>query len=300
MTQAVQAIDFIEVEPGGSPFFCDWYSCLVDETEDNIIEALDVPMGLSEIRPCSGVPQYDQSRALWSHHYADRAMLEISYGGNQGASPHLVAKGYTAHQAMKIVRRVFPAHRVGRMDVAVDLKPRVPGQPLYELVSGILHELHLSLGLKTRTINHDVPAMGRTHYLGSRESVAMIRLYEKDKEQASKGLPYIPGNVRLELEIKPQKRGDRARWASVSLEDAWGASRWTRTLADRVLSLDAQAIRRDQPMQRTDEQTWEQILRQHTKLLQRLGPERSQAMLRSLFEGGRDGLSQDVREAAAA
>jgi len=294
VTLAVEGVDFIEVEPSGSPYFCDWYACLVDETPDNIIEALSEPMGLTEIKPCSGVPQYERSLALWSHRFSDRAMFEISFGGNQGASPHLVAKGYVAHEAMKVLRRVFPSHRVSRMDVAVDLV----GPQLYEQVSAILRELHLSSGLKTRTINHDVPAMGRTHYLGSRESLVMVRLYEKDKEQASKGLSYIPGNVRAELEIKPHKRADRARWASVSLEDAWGAASWTRKLAERVLGLDAQVIRRAPAMKRTDEETWQQILSQHMKLVNRLGEERAVELLRAACREGKTGLDEAVRSAA--
>lgn len=294
MTLAVEGIDFIEVGLSGSPYFCDWYACLVDETPDNIMEALSVPMGLTDIKPCSGVPQYDHSVALWSHQFSDRPMFELSYGGNQGASPHLVAKGYTAHEAMKVLRHVFPSHRVSRMDVAVDLK----GEGLYEKVSAILHELHLASGLKARTINHDVPAMGRTHYLGSRQSVAMVRLYEKDKEQAAKGQPYIPGNVRLELEIKPQKRADRARWAGVSLEGAWGVTSWARNLAGRVLSLDGQVIRRAPAMKRTDEETWQQILAQHSKLLHRVTEERAVELLRKMFAEGKIGLDQDVRDAA--
>lgn len=294
MTLAIEGVDFIQVEPNGSAFFCDWYSCLVDDTPDNIIEALDVPMGLTEIKPCSGVPQYERSVALWSHHFSDRPLFELSYGGNQGAAPHLVSKGYTAHQAMKVLRRVVPSHRVGRMDVAVDLV----GPGLYERVSAILHELHLASGLKTRTINHDVPAMGRTHYLGSRQSVAMVRLYEKDKEQAAKGQSYIPGNVRLELEVKPQKRPERARWAGVSLEAAWGVTSWTRTLAERVLRLDAQVIRREPTMKRTDEETWAQILTMHQRLVLRLGEERAVELLRKVCREGSVGLDQDVREAA--
>lgn len=299
MTQAEQAIDFIEVDPDGNPYFCDWYACLVDDTPENIMEALDRPMKMGQVKPCSGVPQYDRSLALMSEMFSDRPMFELSHGGNQGASPHLVSKGYVAHQGMSVLRRTFPAHRVSRMDIAVDLKPTQAGQDLYGTISAILHELHELHGLKTRTINHDVPAMGRTHYLGSRESTAMVRLYEKDKEQASKGLPYIPGNVRLELEIKPQKRLDRAQWATVGLKEAWGATRWTKTLADRVLSLDAQAIRRAPAMKRTDEETWQQIINMHLKLAMRLD-ERAVEMLRKAIAEGKAGLDQDVREAATA
>lgn len=299
MTQAGQAIDFIEVDLDGNPYFCDWYACLVDDTPENIMEGLDLPMRLGDVKPCSGVPQYDQSLALWSLSYVERPMFELSYGGNQDASPHLVSKGYVAQDAHRVLRSVFPSHRVSRMDVAVDLKPVPGGPPVYEQVSAILHELHLEHGLKTRTINHDVPAMGRTHYLGSRESVAMVRLYEKDKEQEAKGLSYIPGNVRLELEIKPQKRPDRARWASVSLKEAWGATRWTTTLAGRVLHLEAQAIRRAPPMKRTDEETLALILRQHIKLLGRVGKERAMELLQQVYLEGTMGLDQDVRDRAA-
>lgn len=288
--EAVQGVDFIEVRPDGSPYFCDWYACLVDETPDNIMEALDGPMGLVEVKPCPGVPQYERSVALWSHHSSDRALFELSFGGNQGASPHLVSKGYVAHEAMTVLRRVFPSHRVSRMDVAVDLKPKVPGFDVYGAVSEILKELRDEFGLKARTINHDLPQFGRTHYLGSRQSPAMVRVYEKDKEQASKGLSYIPGNVRVELESKPQKRPERARWASVSLEEAWGVSRWTRQLADRVLSLDVQPIRRAQAVKHSDQDTFQNILNQHSKLIQRLDEEEAVAMLRAIYSHGRDGL----------
>lgn len=311
MTQAEEAIDFIEVDPNGSPYFCDWYSCLIDEPPapleqglqrprveftNTIIETLSGPMRLRDIKPCSGVPQYERSVALWSHLFADRAMFELSFGGNQGASPHLLSQGFVAHEGMKALRRAFPCHRVGRFDIAVDMV----GEGLYEQISGMLHELHRSRGLKTKTVNHDVPEMGRTHYLGSRKSVAMVRLYEKWRKEQSEGKSFIRHHIRLELEIKPQKQADRARWASVSLEEAWGVTRWTRTLAERVLRLDAQRIRRAPPMKRTDLEAFQGLLDQHVKLIHRLDEEEAVAMLRAMYSHGKSGRHKIEQEKADA
>lgn len=289
-----QGIDFIKVAPGQSPYFCDWYACLVEATPDNIMEGLDEPLRLSEFKPVPGIPQYDQSVGLWSHRYRDRPVFELSYGGNQGAAPHLVAKGYVAHDAHAVLRRVFPSHRVSRMDVACDMV----GEGLYEQISGVLLDMHRFEGLKTRTINHDVPEMGRTHYLGSRESVAMIRLYEKGKQERNQGQPFIEHHVRLELEVKPQKRPDKARWANVSLDDAWGAARWTKRLAEKVLSLDVQRIRRHPPMKRTDEETLQSVLQQHSRLIRRVGEDRVLELLHRMFSEGATGVDQDVRDHA--
>jgi hypothetical protein len=127
----------------------------------------------------------------------------------------------------------------------------------------------------------------------------MVRVYEKDKEQAAKGQSFIPGNVRVELEIKPQKRPERIRWASVGLKEAFGGAGWTQEVAARVLSLDVKAIRRAPPVKHTDEETFQNILNQHSKLIQRLDEEQAVAMLRAIYSHGRDGLDKLRQDEAA-
>lgn len=53
-------------------------------------------------------------------------------------------------------------------------------------------------------------------------------------------------------------------------------------------------------MKRTDEQTLQSILQQHSRLLHRVGEDRAIELLRLMFAEGATGVEQDVRAAAAA
>jgi hypothetical protein len=86
-----------------------------------------------------------------------------------------------------------------------------------------------------KTIDRIKSPTGRTLYLGSRHSAIVVRVYEKSREQWSKGNSNFPaGIIRLELQWRP-KDSNRRVAMTVSPSQMWGASPWTTDIAHRIL-----------------------------------------------------------------
>lgn len=79
----------------------------------------------------------------------------------------------------------------------------------------------------------DFPEKGRTLYLGSQSSPVRMRLYEKGLQPEYAHLNK-PDWARIEVQVRPAKDAKEA-FAKLSPMDVWGASRWTRDIAARVL-----------------------------------------------------------------
>lgn len=79
----------------------------------------------------------------------------------------------------------------------------------------------------------DFPEDGRTLYLGAPSSVARVRLYEKGKQPEYRHLGRFDW-ARLEIQVRPSKEA-KAVFNGLGPMECWGASRWTRDLAGRVL-----------------------------------------------------------------
>jgi hypothetical protein len=80
----------------------------------------------------------------------------------------------------------------------------------------------------------DFPELGRTQYIGSPQSVAMLRLYEKGRQPAYLHLGR-DNWVRAEIQVRPAKEA-KDHFSTVSAADAWGAATWSRELAGEILS----------------------------------------------------------------
>jgi len=79
----------------------------------------------------------------------------------------------------------------------------------------------------------DFPEKGRTLYLGSKSSPVRMRLYEKGLQPEYQHLNR-PNWARIEVQVRPAKEAKTA-FSDLSAMDVWGASRWTRDIAGRVL-----------------------------------------------------------------
>src|SRR5690606_24476732 len=113
---------------------------------------------------------------------------------------------------------------------------------------------------------------GRTLYVGSRQSSAFVRIYEKGKQlrgahpdQAEK---YSPGWVRVEFEVKPQKQ---AGWefATRSPIEVWGAAAWSRQLHKAMFGGDLEPAPVTYERAPDDERAWRFMLKQYGPLLRR-------------------------------
>jgi DNA relaxase NicK len=80
----------------------------------------------------------------------------------------------------------------------------------------------------------DHPEEGRTFYIGSPQSVAMVRLYEKGRQPEYRHLGR-ENWARLELQVRPA-RVAKESFAHVDAMQAWGATKWSSQLAGRVLA----------------------------------------------------------------
>jgi hypothetical protein len=155
----------------------------------------------------------------------------VQWGGVHGERSMLEVKGERTPEVVERLRSLFP-HRVTRMDSCADFDAPRAFQSLYRSCLSVKRR-HRLKGEK-RGDWDDHPEQGRTFYVGSPQSVTMVRLYEKGKQPEYQHLSR-DNWVRLEAQIRPAKEA-KAEFASLSALDAWGASRWTRELAGLVLS----------------------------------------------------------------
>jgi DNA relaxase NicK len=131
---------------------------------------------------------------------------------------------------VKALRERF-RHQVTRVDSCADFDaPRA-----FERLLGPCMDVKRAHRLKGRRDGdwEDFPELGRTQYVGSPQSVAMVRLYEKGKQPEYRHLER-PNWARLEVQVRPAKEA-KATFADLSAQQVWGATAWTRALAGQVL-----------------------------------------------------------------
>lgn len=197
--------------------FFDWYACSLDHSPDEIMTGLlsSYPHGTWEhVKPKHG---YSEGMALVLPDLSFAATLWWG-GASQGAAVYAFATGSNAHTFASVIRSLYPVHRLVRADIAVDYNHSLAWVSLYHLA------VYLHKDKFVRNPPHYIGDLGkeavdtphgrnRTIYLGSRESVHMVRIYEKGK----KDNPSLPDWVRVEVEFKP--RGN-ARYAYASATPA--------------------------------------------------------------------------------
>lgn len=200
-----------------SSLFFDWYGCSLDHNPDLIMTDLLVsyPHGTWEhVKPKNG---YTDAMSLLLPDLSVAATLWWG-GSSQGSAVYAYASGSTAHTFASVIRSLYPVHRVVRVDVAVDYNEPGSWASLVSLAQYLYKSKFVRKppqytgGLGMEAV--DSPdGVGRTIYLGSRQSVHFARFYEKGK----KDNPSLPDWVRAEVEFKP--RGD-ARYAYASATPA--------------------------------------------------------------------------------
>lgn len=154
----------------------------------------------------------------------------VQWGGAHGDRTMIEAKGERTPAVVERLRGLFP-HRVTRMDTCADFDAPKAFQRLYRDCVAI-KRAHRLKGEK-RGDWEDHPELGRTLYLGSPQSVSMVRLYEKGKQPEYLHLGR-PNWARLEAQIRPVKEA-KETFSHVDAMQAWGASKWLSQLAGRVL-----------------------------------------------------------------
>lgn len=160
----------------------------------------------------------------------------VQAGGAQGELVMVEVKGERTPEVVEQLRARFE-HRCTRVDSCVDFEEPGAFEKLLGPVLAVKAD-HRLYG-EPRGDWADFPDLGRTQYLGAKQSAVQARLYEKGKQPEYVHLGRSDW-VRLEVQVRPAKDA-KERFARLSPMEVWGAGRWTRDLAQRVLEAHVEA-----------------------------------------------------------
>lgn len=174
------------------------------------------------------------------HTFAERVAVKnhagdevgaVQWGGSrQGDRVMLEVKGERTPEVVEQLRSAAE-HRCTRVDSCVDFER--PGAFL-ELLEPVM-EVKAKHGLYgERRGDWEFPELGRTQYLGASSSAIRARLYEKGRQPEFRHLNR-DDLVRLEIQVRPAKEA-KSEFSKLSAIECWGASKWTRQLAEVVLT----------------------------------------------------------------
>lgn len=193
-------------------------------------------------------------------------LLSMRHGGRNGW-PFVECKGPASPLVADVLRECFPHHSPARIDSAYDLR----GPEVFEQLHAIAlatQERGIRLDYAGAAVDH--PDRGSTIYLGSRKSQAFVRIYQKGLKHAEEmGLAPedIPDElrhwVRVELELKPDKKPAKEAAKSLSPQGAWGASPWLRRFAKDALSIDAERVKMHEKRETNHERAMRYAVRQY-------------------------------------
>lgn len=172
------------------------------------------------------------------HTFSDRVSVKdgsgdevgsVSWGGRQGDRIMVEVKGERTPEVVERLRSEFP-HRCTRVDSCLDLE--APGA--FESLLGPVLQVKADHKLwGERRGDWEMPELGRTQYLGAPSSAVRARLYEKGKQPEFRHLSRFD-LCRLEIQVRPAKDA-KEEYSRLSSLEVWGASKWTRQLAEMVL-----------------------------------------------------------------
>jgi hypothetical protein len=154
----------------------------------------------------------------------------VQWGGRHGERSMIEVKGERSPEVVERLRGAFP-HRTTRMDSCADFD--APGA--FDRLLGACMAVKAKHRLKGERKGdwQDFPELGRTQYLGTPQSVSMLRLYEKGRQPEYRHLGRNDW-VRAEIQVRPAKEA-KTEFSKLSALDAWGASAWSRDLAGEIL-----------------------------------------------------------------
>lgn len=188
------------------------------------------------------------------------------YHGGHNPLPFFVTSGDEAQSGTEFVRRLYPAHRVARADVAADFIE----EGGFERITSMLDPIAESAGVRTTTMEEvrSGKSLGRTRYYGSKTSDVRVVVYEKGLERRARGFLSAPEDwYRVELRVRPRK-ARKGLSASLSPSELWGLSRWTGRAAETVLGQPSPEYRPDPSLRKTGtEKAVAHMLKQYGRLL---------------------------------
>ena len=202
-------------------------------------EALKSADAVQLLVDASGISPARLSMGRGFHQFGERVAFKdetgsefgaVHWGGLHGDRIMIEVKGEHTPKAVERLRSGFP-HRCTRVDACADFDAPRAFERLYRACRSV-KRAHKIIGGKAGDWE-DFPEKGRTLYLGARSSTTRMRLYEKGKQPEFEHLAR-PHWARIEVQVRPAKDA-KTTFATLSPEEVWGASRWTRDVAAQVL-----------------------------------------------------------------
>lgn len=227
-----------------------------------VAEELAAELGGVVVPEDRGMHGYTSQLLVKLPELSDRGPVRVLYGGRNGwASVQVQGAASTAVAAAVRSRWV---HEVTRVDACQDFDQADAFQRLTDDAIGFAQDW----GLKLRTDGDWITGEdGRTLYVGSRKSPAMLRIYEKGKQPQYALREDVSRNwVRAELETHPK---GRQRWESalVTPAEVWGMSRWSQALHEQWTGLDVGRIDPTAWNQPDDERAFRFMVQQYGPML---------------------------------
>lgn len=233
-------------------FFFDWFqvtlpnkdgeaSCVVGGREEEA--AVDAAFiwaqanGLHPGRIGGGHNGYRAALPFTNGPESRESVFRVNAGSTGGLMPNLMltgGHGACADLAPKL-QEAFPGARLSRADAALDWSQAGLWDDLLRMAR-LLSTANRKLG-GVRVIESET---GRTFYLGSRTSTVSLRVYEKDRERAAKGVidaaDIDPDLIRIEWTFRPQSKS-KVGMAKLSPEQMIRTSVWARDFMARAAKI---------------------------------------------------------------
>jgi DNA relaxase NicK len=201
----------------------DYYQASVNASPEHVIPALLEQYPFASVDIEKATNGYDRASVI---HRGDNKLCRVQWGGNTGGMTQIRGTGENAPECAQAIRLLWPEHRLQRADVCEDYSEPGVWYTMTEYGLYLADQFALKIDQRGDWERNDKMGKGRTLYVGSRQSLAFLRLYEKGKEKAvrSGGEITDPDHVRAEAEIKPQNKVQGYALATFEPRDYWRCS----------------------------------------------------------------------------
>lgn len=256
----------------------DWYQATFDGLEeDQVVGALVLALGGS-VTLGRGKFGYSRSATVEVN---DRVIARVYSGSSRVGEVHVVVTGEACDDVVPLLRRLWPEHRVSRVDVALDFAAD------FEQLDARALAFAEDRGLSYRLVTNSDG--GATRYLGAPSSEVRVRVYKKSEELRAKHPDQaheVPdGIVRAEIQVRPSSR-IKGRVATMEPSEVWGLGSWAPAFADTFLDLAVTAV----PTHFRQSSDW-------SRALHWLGHQYAPAIARRAAQVGQEQARAEVLEA---
>ena len=212
---------------------------LLDHLEQALMDA-----GMNPSRSAGPPVRFYSENTLLLDPDGHRLLSVRAWGQNH--HPFVECKGIASPVVAAVLREHFN-HVPARLDVAVDRS----GPDLMQHLNALALQFERERGVLLERAGADIDNVdrGSTIYLGSRKSQSFLRVYQKGLQIAAEmnmrpeDIPDELRNwVRIEVELKPDKRPARQRASTLDPHEVFGCSPWIRDFAKLALSIDAKRV----------------------------------------------------------